>query len=50
LGIEKDGALAAQAHFGLAGIYRNQGKTAEADKQMQEFREIQGGAASQNER
>ncbi|MCU1269318.1 MAG: hypothetical protein JWN74_612 [Acidobacteriaceae bacterium] len=50
LGIEKDGALAAQAHFGLAGIYRNQGNTVEADKQMKAFREVQGGAAPQNER
>jgi hypothetical protein len=30
LSIEKQSSLAAQAHFGLAGIYRKQGKTAEA--------------------
>jgi tetratricopeptide (TPR) repeat protein len=38
LTIEKNGALAAQAHFGLAGLYRKQGKTAEATREMQEFR------------
>jgi tetratricopeptide (TPR) repeat protein len=40
--IEKDTALAAQAHFGLAGIYRKQGKTADADREMDEFRKLQG--------
>ena len=44
LSIEKDSALAAQAHFGLAGIYRKQGKTAEADREMDEFRKLQGNA------
>jgi Tfp pilus assembly protein PilF len=44
LNIEKDSALAAQAHFGLAGIYRKQGKTAEADREMDEFRKLQGNA------
>ena len=44
LNIEKDSALAAQAHFGLAGIYRQQGKTAEADREMDEFRKLQGNA------
>jgi tetratricopeptide (TPR) repeat protein len=39
--IEKDSALAAQAHFGLAGIYRKQGKSAEAEREMQAFRAIQ---------
>ncbi len=42
LSIEKESALAAQAHFGLAGIYRKQGKTAEAKKEMQEFEKLQG--------
>ncbi|HEY3457924.1 MAG TPA: tetratricopeptide repeat protein [Bryobacteraceae bacterium] len=41
LTIEKDSALAAQAHFGLAGIYRKQGKTAEAEREMSEFRRLQ---------
>jgi tetratricopeptide (TPR) repeat protein len=42
LNIEKDTALAAQAHFGLAGIYRKQGKPADADREMDEFRKLQG--------
>jgi tetratricopeptide (TPR) repeat protein len=41
LSIEKQSALAAQAHFGLAGLYRKQGKTAEAQREMQEFRKLQ---------
>jgi tetratricopeptide (TPR) repeat protein len=41
LTIEKDSALAAQTHFGLAGIYRKQGKTAEAQREMSEFRRLQ---------
>ena len=41
LALEKDSALAAQAHFGLAGIYRKQGKTGEAEREMSEFRRLQ---------
>ena len=41
LSIEKDSSLAAQAHFGLAGIYRKQGKTLQAANEMQEFRKLQ---------
>jgi tetratricopeptide (TPR) repeat protein len=41
LAIEKQSALAAQAHFGLAGLYRKQGKTAEAQREMQEFQKLQ---------
>jgi tetratricopeptide (TPR) repeat protein len=41
LSLEKDTPLAAQAHFGLAGIYRKLGKTADADREMQEFRKLQ---------
>jgi tetratricopeptide (TPR) repeat protein len=41
LSIEREGALAAQAHFGLAGLYRKQGKTAEAEREMQEFQKLQ---------
>jgi tetratricopeptide (TPR) repeat protein len=41
LRIEKEGPLAAQAHFGLAGLYRKQGKTAESERQMQEFQKFQ---------
>jgi TolA-binding protein len=32
--------LAAQAHFGLATLYRKQGKQAEADREMSEFRKL----------
>jgi len=41
LSIEKRTPLAAQAHFGLAGLYRKQGKTAEAKHEMQEFQSLQ---------
>jgi tetratricopeptide (TPR) repeat protein len=39
--LEKNTALAAQAHFGLAGLYRKQGKTAQAQHEMQEFQKLQ---------
>jgi tetratricopeptide (TPR) repeat protein len=45
LSIEKQSSLAAQAHFGLAGVYRKQGKTAEAKQEMQEFEKLQNGSA-----
>jgi tetratricopeptide (TPR) repeat protein len=41
LSIERQSSLAAQAHFGLAGLYRKQGKTAEAQHEMQEFQSLQ---------
>ena len=41
LSIEKNTSLAAQAHFGLATLYRKQGKTAEAAHQMKEFNKLQ---------
>jgi len=41
LSIEKESSLAAQAHFGLAGLYRKQGKTAAAQHEMQEFQRLQ---------
>jgi tetratricopeptide (TPR) repeat protein len=41
LSIEKETSLAAQAHFALAGLYRKQGKTAEAQREMQEFQRLQ---------
>jgi tetratricopeptide (TPR) repeat protein len=41
LSIETQSSLAAQAYFGLAGIYRKQGKTAEAQHEMQEFQSLQ---------
>ena len=49
LGIEKDGSLAAQAHFGLAGIYRKQGKTTEAEQQMKEFQKLQAATPSKDQ-
>ena len=39
--IEKDTSLAAQSHFGLASLYRKQGKSAQAQQQMQEFQKLQ---------
>ena len=44
LSLDKDSTLAAQAHFGLAGIYRKQGKSAESDREMELFRQLQGNA------
>jgi tetratricopeptide (TPR) repeat protein len=44
LSIEKESSLAAQAHFGLAGLYRKQGKTEAAQHEMQEFQRLQGGS------
>jgi len=41
LKIDGDGALAAQAHFGLAGIYRERGETAKVDAEMKEFERLQ---------
>jgi tetratricopeptide (TPR) repeat protein len=47
LSIEKQTPLAAQAHFGLAGIYRKQGKAAEAKREMQEYQALQAPAQGQ---
>ena len=44
LSIEKQSPLAAQAHFGLSGLYRKQGKTAEAQHEMQQFESLQNGS------
>jgi tetratricopeptide (TPR) repeat protein len=44
LTLEKDTPLAAQTHFGLAGIYRKQGKAAEAEREMELFHQLQGEA------
>ncbi len=41
LSIEKVGPLAAQAHFGLANLYRKQGKAADAAEHMREFQRLQ---------
>ena len=40
--IEKTGTLAAQAHFGLAGLYRKQGKAEDAAREMQLFQDAKG--------
>jgi tetratricopeptide (TPR) repeat protein len=39
--LEKETSLAAQAHFGLAGLYRKQGKAQQAQHEMQEFQRLQ---------
>ena len=39
--LEKDSSLAAQSHFGLAALYRKQGKTDRAQREMQEFQKLQ---------
>lgn len=41
LSLEQDTPLAAQAHFGLAGIYRKQGRSADAAREMEQFRKLQ---------
>jgi tetratricopeptide (TPR) repeat protein len=41
LSVEKESSLAAQAHFGLAGLYRKQGKTEAAQQEMREFQRLQ---------
>lgn len=38
--IEKDTPLAAQAHFALAGLYRKQGKTADAAREMEAYQKL----------
>ena len=44
LSMEKESSLAGQAHFGLASLYRKQGKIAAAQHEMQEFQRLQGGS------
>jgi tetratricopeptide (TPR) repeat protein len=39
--LEKNGSLAAQSHFALAGLYRKQGKTELAQHEMQKFQKLQ---------
>lgn len=41
LDIEKQSSLAAQAHFGLAAIYRKKGESAKAQSEMDQFRKLQ---------
>jgi tetratricopeptide (TPR) repeat protein len=40
LTIENETSLAAQTHFALAGLYRKQGKVAEAGREMQAFQKL----------
>jgi tetratricopeptide (TPR) repeat protein len=47
LSLEKDTSLAAQAHFGLSGLYRKQGKIAAAQHEMQEFQRLQNSSQSE---
>ena len=47
LSIEQQSSLAAQAHFGLAGIYRKQGKKADAQREMKAFEELQSSPQAQ---
>lgn len=49
LTIEKTSQLAARAHFGLAALYRKQGKATEAAREMQEFQKLQSANPGQNE-
>jgi tetratricopeptide (TPR) repeat protein len=39
--LERESSLAAQAHFGLANLYRKQGNTAKAKQEMQEYKKLQ---------
>jgi tetratricopeptide (TPR) repeat protein len=39
--LEKKSSLAGQAHFGLATLYRKQGRLQEAAREMEEFRKLQ---------
>jgi tetratricopeptide (TPR) repeat protein len=41
IALEKETALAAQAHFGLAALYRKEGKAEQARQEMQEFQRLQ---------
>ena len=41
LNLEKTGSLAMQAHFGLAALYRKQGKAADAEREMQAYKQLQ---------
>jgi len=49
LSIEKEGSLAAQAHFGLAGLYRKQGKAKEAEAELQESQRLKNSSSSAEE-
>jgi outer membrane protein assembly factor BamD (BamD/ComL family) len=40
ISVESQGELAAQAHFGLAGLYRRQGRVADATHEMELFTKL----------
>ena len=46
LSLEKEGELAAQTHFALAGLYRKQGKMQEAEREMKEFQRLKGSGST----
>jgi tetratricopeptide (TPR) repeat protein len=50
LTVEKETPLAAQAHFGLAALYRKQGKPAKVATEMQEFQKLQKAAPQTDSR
>lgn len=41
IAIEKNGLIAAQTHFALAGLYRKQGKTEDAERELQLYQKLQ---------
>jgi tetratricopeptide (TPR) repeat protein len=41
IALEKESSLAAQAHYTLARLYRQQGKAEEAEREMQQFHRLQ---------
>ena len=41
IALEENSSLAAQSHFGLAALYRKQGKAVDAEREMQAFRRLQ---------
>jgi tetratricopeptide (TPR) repeat protein len=44
IALEPSGSLAAQTHFTLAGIYRKQGKSAQAQREMEQYQTLKGAA------
>jgi tetratricopeptide (TPR) repeat protein len=50
IAIEKESSLAAQAHFGLAAVYRKEGKPAKAAIEMQEFQRVQSASSPRESR
>jgi tetratricopeptide (TPR) repeat protein len=50
IAVEQKSSLAAQAHFALAGLYRKQGKSSDAEREMREFQSLQGSPSSAKDR